>query len=139
MKLLIEARFEDEVGEAHTFNLAKIERGELRLGNIGMTIDEGRDLLKRAQHTVAALQTHEFVGKYVVCAPWYRLRQTALSRSVNHRLCELRRVAILHERLCADRKGVSLIVPTFARNQTECGDEAPSDFRSSSAMLIACS
>ena len=68
MKLLIEARFEDEVGEAHTFNLAKIERGELRLGNIGMTLDEGRDLLKRAQHTVAALQTHEFVGKYVVCA-----------------------------------------------------------------------
>ena len=82
MKLVIEARFEDEVGEAHTFNLAKIERGELRLGNIGMTLDEGRDLLIRAQHTDAALQTTNSWASTSLAHPAY----AAAARLINELL-----------------------------------------------------
>ena len=69
MRLIIEARIEGAADTCMPVSLGVIERSDndLTPGNLGLSLQEGREILRRSQAAVAAAQTSSWVASRSMC------------------------------------------------------------------------
>jgi hypothetical protein len=61
MRMVIEARLEDNAGSSVPIRLAEFERADSELTQLGLSLAEGKRLVHEAQHALVNAQAHSFV------------------------------------------------------------------------------
>jgi hypothetical protein len=67
MKIRVQVVIESELGPPLVEEVAALERGALRPEELGLRLEEAKDLLRAVQHTMIAQQVEEYVDQQVRC------------------------------------------------------------------------
>ncbi|MDM0118032.1 hypothetical protein QTI66_38800 [Variovorax sp. J22R133] len=69
MRLIIEARIEGAAAASELIQLGVVERqdDELNLSNLGMRLEEGRELLRRIQEAAVSAQVASWLARRSIC------------------------------------------------------------------------
>ncbi|KRB79532.1 hypothetical protein ASE07_25365 [Noviherbaspirillum sp. Root189] len=67
MRIIIEARIEDNVGGSEPIQLVEFERADGDLKQLGLSLAEGKSLMYEAQRALVNAQAHGFVAASRTC------------------------------------------------------------------------